>query len=425
MAPADLHDALVLDQELYQDDEPAPGTRESVVRVAGVLPGPIKPAAIVRAYTGPPGSYREQLAITDPDGREVYRAPARRVTLTGQVTEDRFVSRVDDLVIHHSGEHTAHFEIDGEPAGSVRVTPEAAQGGDVRTAVEQTVASALKKGDILWVTVPGAGAPRTKREAKKGVRRDHSQAVWFVWEPPTVYVLDGPTEQQVRGLRRAREVWLTVRSKDVRSAIAEVPAEVAILPKDETWERIARSMLGERLNLLDDDEALARWREQCEIVALTCRFREQAEEPAHAQAPAQPAAAETPAAAAQAPAEAAQPTSAAQATPAADLDQETFDRLIAEGKPERVAKAKAKAAAAKKRKQAPSESEGSAQPQPDQSEGSAQPQPDQSEGSAQPQPAPDGVDQETYDRLLAEGHPERVALAKAKRAFIKQQRQGS
>ena len=96
---------------------------------------------------------------------------------------------------------------------------------------------------------------------------------------------------------------------------------------------------------------------------------------------------------------------------AGEIDQETYDQLIAEGKSERVARSKAKAAYVRKRKkelQAEAASAG--------------------EAAAAPKPAEvhvedaGEIDQETYDQLIAEGKSERVARSKAKAAYVRKRK---
>jgi NADH-quinone oxidoreductase subunit I len=93
---------------------------------------------------------------------------------------------------------------------------------------------------------------------------------------------------------------------------------------------------------------------------------------------------------------------------AGEIDQETFDQLIAEGKSERMARAKAKAAYVKKEKarlKAEAEAKQAAAP--------AAPEPEVKAGE---------IDQETYDALIAEGKSERMARAKAKAAYVKKEK---
>jgi NADH-quinone oxidoreductase subunit I len=105
---------------------------------------------------------------------------------------------------------------------------------------------------------------------------------------------------------------------------------------------------------------------------------------------------------------------------AGEIDQETYDALIAEGKSERIARSKAKAAYVKKQKAKLRE-----QAAADEAAGGA---PGGEEAAA---PAPKAaevhveagqIDQETYDALIAEGKPERMARAKAKAAYVKKEK---
>lgn len=372
MARADLHYALVLDREIYEASQVDPDLLDPVVRLEGSLPGPARPVAVLRRYQGPQGYYREQFTITDPDGHVIYRSPVRRIGLEGEFSEDQFRSVVDDLLFSEPGEHAAHFFIDGEEAGSVPVFLEAGSGGSLSTFVRETFGAALKKGDVLWVTVPGRGDRRTGVPLFRSIipgrhespQAERSQAVWIVWDGGLVYVLNGPadqqasgapqTEQHVPGLSASDEVELTVRSKDIRSAVARVPADVRRVPPDsEEWERIANKMLAARLNTADEEEALARWRDTCDILALAPRFG--AEEELQAEVAA-PAAATAGAASPPGQAGGGQgggQSSESQAEPKVEnvqIDQEVYDQLIAEGKSERVATAKAKAAWARKEK---------------------------------------------------------------------------
>jgi len=88
------------------------------------------------------------------------------------------------------------------------------------------------------------------------------------------------------------------------------------------------------------------------------------------------------------------------------IDQETFDKLVAEGQPERVARAKAKAAAARKSRQA------EASP----GNGAA------ADGGGGGGETPEQVQERVFNELVAEGQPERVARAKAKAAAARAKR---
>ncbi|MPZ87237.1 MAG: hypothetical protein GEU81_04005 [Nitriliruptorales bacterium] len=350
MARADLHDALALDSEIYEASRVDPSLLDPVVRVDGGLPGVARPAMIMRRYQGPQGSSTEYFTIADDQGRERFRSSVRRIHLSGEMFEDQFVDTVRGLRIDSNEEHSLTFFVNDEEVASIPVFIEAGLGGDPWVALEQTFTKALQKGSILWLEVP---QPRDRRG------RDvdpHQQPVWFVLDSGKVYVLSGPGEQQVPNLGDVSEVKLTVRSKDHRSRIVQVPASVRVVPPDDAlFNRIGRSGLGKRLNLRDGDEALERWRANCTMVELTARFR-----PAGSRPP-QPRAAAPAAAGAGADAGPAAATAAGEGNGApkmaeddihveAQLDQEVFDQLIAEGKSERVARAKAKAAYVRREK---------------------------------------------------------------------------
>jgi len=139
---------------------------------------------------------------------------------------------------------------------------------------------------------------------------------------------------------------------------------------------------------------------------------------------------------AEAAAPAAAPKAADITVEAGEIDQETFDRLIAEGKPERMARAKAKAAYVKKEK-----ARLRAEAESDTGEGTGADEPAEvpSELGASPEAAKQAldapklgdvqvegageIDQEVFDRLIAEGKSERIARAKAKAAWVKKRKQ--
>jgi len=154
--------------------------------------------------------------------------------------------------------------------------------------------------------------------------------------------------------------------------------------------------------------------------------------------PQAPAAEDIKPAAASATADAADTAAAAPAPKAAEIhveageiDQETYDRLIAEGKPERMARAKAKAAYVKKAK-AKLAQDGAADTSSAAPADAAAAVAEEATDTAEPAPATPKpeihveageIDQETFDRLIAEGKPERMARAKAKAAYVKKRRQ--
>jgi hypothetical protein len=334
MARAALHNALVLDRELYEASKIDTSLLDPIVRVEGGLPGIARPMAVVRDYQGPQGAQIEFFVLRDSRGREVHRSTARRIELRGQMFEDRFVDVLSHVRLERGDEHQMSFFVNDDEVATIPVFVEFGMGGDPVVAAKETFAKALGKGAVIWLTVPQANGT------------SEWQAVWYVWTDGKVYVLDGPTEQQVPGLGLATEVTITARSKDLRSRVSDIPATVAVIPNDsERFELIARMGLGRRLNLPDGDGALERWRTNCTLFELTPEFGEERAAPAAAPAAAAAGAPAAGATAAEA-GDGAKPAAAAEEDihVEAQVDQAVYDQLIAEGKSERIARAKAKAA---------------------------------------------------------------------------------
>ncbi len=344
MAHADLHRAVAVDREILRQSSGDARTLDPIVRVDG-LPGTLQPFVAHRAYQGPQGYYVEHFRLIDQRGIERYRSPRRKLLLEGEMFENEIVGEISDVRIEDGREHTMLCYIDGVEVGQVPVFVQTLEGGDPRTAAEATLAQALKKSTILWVTVP---------QPKRRGRRDQSpeaisRPVWFVADGTTIYVLSGPTEQELPGITEADEVMVTARAKDARSLVTEIPASVEIVPQDDPrYETFERSAVTRRLNLPDGEGAAQRWRENCTLLALTPRLREPEDERADGPAPAQAPAAASQGAAAPAAGDEGEPQPAGkgdeQPHVEAQIDQEVYDRLISEGHPERTARAKAKAA---------------------------------------------------------------------------------
>lgn len=338
MPQAHVQYALVLDRELYEASKVDASLLDLVVRVEGALPGVARPITVLRDYRGPQGIYLERFVLRDGRGRERARSTVRRVELEGEMFRDRFVSTLRDVVIEDPDEHEITFYLNDREAGTIPVFIESGLGGDARLAAEETFTKAVKKGSIVWVVVPQPDGSR------------HEQPVWYVFSDGKVYVVSGPGEQDVAHLADVARVEITARSKDIRSRVSNVPAAVRVIPPDDPeFDRVAEMALPNRLNLTDPNDAVRRWKDTCVLVELTPRFREEDTSPAPTEVGAGGA---TPAA---------QPGAAAPAVAAAskeedihveaEIDTAVFDALIAEGKPERVARAKAKAAYVRKEKQ--------------------------------------------------------------------------
>ena len=355
MARADLHNALAVDRDIYRASLVDASLLDPVVRLDGGLPGSLRPFTVVREYQGPQGTYVESFEIADPAGVVRYSSPHRRIELRGEAFEDRFASDVPAMEVSDGRPHRVTFFINDQPIDTVPVFIETDGGGDPRVATEETLKKALQKGDIMWVSVPAPPPKKRKPSGRKLSPTTHTQAVWFMWDKKAekVYLINGKGEQDVPGLIEQDTVEISTRSKDQQSLVARVPAKVAVVPlDDERWERLGKVALTARLNLPDGDAALDRWKRDCALVELTPQFA--ALEAAAGDGTTAGAASRAGAAAAaaqRAPAGAGSADGPASAPPReeephveAQVDQEVYDRLIAEGNPERVARAKAKAA---------------------------------------------------------------------------------
>jgi hypothetical protein len=261
MARADLHYALAVDSEIWQASQVDASLLDPLVRVEGALPGSARPFVVVRDYQGPQGYYVERFVIREPGGRELYRSQNQRISLTGEMFEDRFTTTVTDLELSSGEEHEVTFFVNDEEAASIPMFVEAGLGGDPRVAAEETFKKALGKGTIIWLAVPD----------ERG--KTHNRPVWFVFDAGKVYVFAGPTEQDVPGLATASQVEIIARSKDARSRVSRVPATVRVVPGDDSlFDRIGQVGMGRRLNLPDGEGALDRWRKNCTLVELTPHF---------------------------------------------------------------------------------------------------------------------------------------------------------
>ncbi len=235
------------------------GTIDPAIVVRGELPSHAQPFGVDRVYRGPQGYYDESFALVGPSGEVVYEHPYARVHLRGEMFEDRFRDVVDaEIELNSPEEHALVFLMNDIEVGRIPVFIDAPESVTAAGVLDDVVASTLKKSDIIWLTIPQPGGADVTRPA------------WFVYQDDKVFVLTGPDEQDLTNIDQADEVTLTVRSKDDRSQIGELPARVRVVDNDsDEFERVAQSGVGNRLNLNDLPDAFERWRETCTLVELT------------------------------------------------------------------------------------------------------------------------------------------------------------
>lgn len=87
MPYVELLSAIVFDHRSWDE---AAGTIDPAVVVRGELPATAAPFVVDRVYRGPQGRYDESFVILGPEGDVVYQHPWGRVTLRGEMFEDRF-----------------------------------------------------------------------------------------------------------------------------------------------------------------------------------------------------------------------------------------------------------------------------------------------------------------------------------------------
>lgn len=246
-----IHDFRVTDSILAQTDRDAGDV---------VFLGPNGTAAfpfvVWRKVSGPGGTYVDAFEIAGPDGG-VVGPWERSFEVDGESWPREVVTEVRDWHFKQPGDYTLrYYEFDDKvfevPFKVLQQDP------PYGVVVPGPLDAALAKSTLCWLEVP---------QADGSVK---PFGVWYGYEDGRIYVLFGPGEQQLPGLKEAAYVHLVARSKDVQSRIGEVDCTVEILPKNATFDRLVQELLiGRRLNLRDAEGAPKRWREECDIAMLT------------------------------------------------------------------------------------------------------------------------------------------------------------
>lgn len=258
MARAKLMSAIAYDQATFERDKLA----DPVIRVLGELPGPAEPFNLHRVYKGPQGVVEESILLVDPDNVVVWERPYKFIELRGEMFEDLFRSEIrEPIEISSAGEHKLVFLVDGGEAGRVPVFIDAAESASSMGVLDDAVETALKKGSIVWLSIPQPDGTTATRPA------------WYVQQGTTLFVIKGEGEQQLPNIEQVDEVELTVKSKDINASIAVVKAKTRVVRNDsDEFDRIATIGLGTRLNLPDGQGALDRWRSGGTMIELTPQF---------------------------------------------------------------------------------------------------------------------------------------------------------
>jgi hypothetical protein len=127
----------------------------------------------------------------------------------------------------------------------------------VTTTPDETVAAAMKKAGLVWLSWPG--------------RRRHRPA-WFATVDGSYVVIagrDDTAEQPLPGLAEAGVADVVVPAKPAMSRVLRWNATVRRLePGTEEWTAAAQVLRAERLNAADLDGQLDRWRDGCDLLVL-------------------------------------------------------------------------------------------------------------------------------------------------------------
>lgn len=127
--------------------------------------------------------------------------------------------------------------------------------------MDKAVQEALKKSTIIWL------------RWKDGDGTERTMPVWFLYLNDKIYVISGERQQTLPGARDIRHADVIIRWKGKNAAIAELPADVRVLPLGPEWDEIAEKIAEKRLNIPGAPEDTARrWRDECDVLELTLRY---------------------------------------------------------------------------------------------------------------------------------------------------------
>jgi hypothetical protein len=133
-----------------------------------------------------------------------------------------------------------------------------ARSGEATTAAAQ---ESLKKSTILWMRWRSNG-------------RTLTMPVWFLFDNKTskIYVLSGEREQTLPGAEEMRECDVILRWKGKNARVAELAADVRVIPEGPEWDEVAEKVAEKRLNIPGlPEETARRWRDTCTLLELTLR----------------------------------------------------------------------------------------------------------------------------------------------------------
>jgi hypothetical protein len=126
---------------------------------------------------------------------------------------------------------------------------------------DPAVQESLKKSTILWLRWNDGERQRT-------------MPVWYLYDAKAskLYVLSGERQQTIPGAKRLREAEVVLRWKGKNASVAELPADVRVIPPGPEWDEVAERIAEKRLNIPGlPEETARRWRDECDILELVLR----------------------------------------------------------------------------------------------------------------------------------------------------------
>lgn len=221
------------------------------------VPARTLPFVVIRDWKAPTGHLVEEVQLTAPSGRVVYRVGPEPRYLLGSMDLTHFETIVEDAKFEELGVHLASFLLDGEVLGQteLQVVLQAAP-----EKLDKDIEDGLKKSDVIWVGVEYEG-------------REVTIPAWFAYRNGRIYVLSSnePSleEQSVPGLPDAQDMIVITRRKYRDTSLNRFHAAARVLEGQE-WEQAAALLADRRRSRKGPpQDSIKRWRGTCAIAELT------------------------------------------------------------------------------------------------------------------------------------------------------------
>jgi len=221
------------------------------------LPARALPFAVIRDWKAPTGYLPEEVHLTAPSGRVVFRIGPQPRYLYGSMDLTHFETIVEDASFEELGIYLASFLLDGEVLGQTefQVVLQAAP-----EKFDKEIEDGLKKSDVIWVGVEYEG-------------REVTIPAWFAYRNGKIYVLSSKEpslqEQTVPGLPEAQDLVVITRRKYRDTSLSRFHAAARVLEGQE-WEQAAALLADRRRSRVGPpQDSVKRWRGSCAIAELT------------------------------------------------------------------------------------------------------------------------------------------------------------